>query len=85
VTILSHPIDAPRGRSISSKGTKSEAKVVIANWPQALWLEMFDLTQEEADAMWDVSKAIAERQGFSHTLSRQGDEITITLSRQSAE
>jgi hypothetical protein len=66
-------------RSVSA--SESQAEIVVANWPQTDWLEMFGLIQEEADSAFDVGKPLFGHLGFGYEWSRQGDEVTMTLSR----
>ena len=65
-------------RSLS--GDESQATAVLTGWPPE---QRYGLTQAEADTVWGIFEPIAESQGYSYAWRRQGDEVTITVFRQS--
>ena len=70
-------------RSLS--GDDSQAEAVMGGWPFEGALELHELTQEEADTIWNVFGPIAESLGYGYEWNRQGDEVTMTFSRRSDE
>jgi hypothetical protein len=64
----------------SSSGDETQATAVLGGWPPE---QRYGLTQAEADTVWGIFEPIAESQGYSFAWRRQGDEVTITVFRQS--
>jgi len=65
-------------RSLS--GEETQATAVLGGWPPE---QRYGLTQAEADTVWGIFGPIAESQGYSYTWHRQGDEVIVTVLRQS--
>ena len=65
-------------RSLS--GDEIQATAVLGGWPPE---SRYGLTQAEADTVWGIFGPIAESQGYSYTWHRQGDEVIVTVLRQS--
>ena len=65
-------------RSLS--GDEAQATAVLGGWPPE---QRYGLTQAEADTVWGIFEPIAESQGYSYTWHRQGDEVIVTVLRQS--
>ncbi len=66
-------------RSLS--GDESRAEAVIEGWPSAEWLELFHMTQADADAMWEALEPIGAYLGLRFQWQREGNAVKITFSR----
>jgi hypothetical protein len=53
--------------------------VTITGWPAEGMLEVFGLTQHEADHLLDVFAPIAKHVGIRYQWRRQGERITLTF------
>ena len=67
----------------SSSGDESQAQAVLGGWSSEESMARFGLTQEEADSVWGVFEPIAASLGYDYEWHRQGDEVKISISRQS--
>lgn len=64
----------------SLSGDETQATAVLTGWPPE---QRYGLTQAEADTVWGIFGPIAESQGYNYTWHRQGDEVIVTVLRQS--
>jgi hypothetical protein len=68
----------------SASGDEVSAEAVIRGWPPEESLQSFGVTREEHDAFWTVAQVIATNLGFDLNLTRDGDVVTMKISRQGA-
>lgn len=68
----------------SVSGDEVSAKAVIRGWPTDESLQFFGVTREEHDAFWMVPQVIATNLGFDLNWSRDGNVVTMKISRQGA-
>ena len=66
-------------------GDGPTAGAVLGGWPSEDALAFFNLTQEDADRIWGAFKPIAASLGYDCKWQRQGDDVTLTFTRQNAE
>jgi hypothetical protein len=69
------------GELVSISGDEASVKAVVAGWPGAEDLEYFDLSQEDADSLWNIFAPIAKYLDCSYKYQRQGNEVTMTFSK----
>lgn len=68
---------------LSLSGDESQAEVVMGGWEFVEAPEFYELTLKEADTIWGAFGPIAESLGYVYAWKRQGDEVTMTFTRQS--
>lgn len=62
-------------------GDESKAEAVMTDWPPADLLELFDLTQEDVDALYEIFKPIATSLNLKYTWHREGNQVTFMFAR----
>ena len=68
---------------LSLSGDESQAEAVMGGWEFVEAPEFYELTLKEADTIWGAFGPIAESLGYVYAWKRQGDEVTMTFTRQS--
>jgi hypothetical protein len=68
------------GTLTSFDGDESRAEFVIKGWPGAGWLQYHQITQADADVMWEAFTPIAAFLDLRHHWQREGDSVRITFS-----
>ncbi len=66
-------------RSLS--GDESGAEAVIEGWPSSEWLDLFQMSQVDADVMWEALGSIGAYLGLRFLWQREGNAVKITFSR----
>jgi hypothetical protein len=68
---------------VSFEGDESSARYVVAGWPNAFWLQFFQITQAEADISWEALGPVAASLDLQFHWQREDDCVRFTLSRES--
>lgn len=69
------------GNTVGIAGDDELAYATFAHVPSTDVLKFFGLSRDEADAIWEIYKPMANSLNLWYTWSRQQDEVTFKLSR----
>lgn len=65
----------------SLTGDSDSSEVVLGNWPSQETLDFSAISQLEADTIWLVFETIADNLGYRCHWQRDGDAVTISISK----
>jgi hypothetical protein len=65
-------------------GDGSHAEVVVAGWPEEEFLDILQLTRDDAERVYDLFWPIMERLGIRYGWRREGDAVRMTFESDNA-